>query len=121
MNTPSSREADRIALAAQVAAFTGQVEVLPGFPERPTYAKRTNWIDPATRLKRQPKQAQTFSNADIEAEEHQRSARKRGMALLRKDWPELNLMRLSRESGVSCTTILFRIGSGETLSGALRK
>ena len=95
MNTPSSREADRIALAAQVAAFTGSI------------------------LKRQPKQAPTFSNADIEAEEHQRSARKRGRALLRKDWPELNLMRLSRESGVSCTTILFRIGSGETLSGAL--
>ena len=117
MNTPSSREADRIALAAQVAAFAGSIEVLPSFPERPTYRKRTSWIDPDTKLTRNGKKPPHVLCASDKLE-HQRAMRRRGTALLRQDWPELNL---AVDTGVHVTTIQYRLGIGQTFEQATRR
>ena len=120
MNTPSSREADRIALAAQVAAFSGSIEVLPSFPERPTYRKRTSWIDPDTKLTRKGKKPPRVLCASDKLE-HQRAMRRRGTALLRQDWPELNLAQLAVDTGVHVTTIQYRLGIGQTFEQATRR
>ena len=119
MNTPSSREADRIALAAQVAAFTGQIEVLQSFPERPTYRQRTDWIDPESIPKRK---AVPLRRVECPSEKmsRQRAIRQRGRQLLREEWPELDALKLSRDHGVRVTTLLYRLGNGETLNQAIR-
>lgn len=119
MNTPSSREAERNALAAQVAAFTGSIEVLPGFPDRPTYARRTAWIDPATISKRQKIKPRISPEAQSKKTEAKQAARRRGRELLRKEWPDLNVQALTREHGVHITVMYERISRGMTLDQAL--
>ena len=119
MNTPSSREADRIALAAQVAAFAGSIEMLPSFPERPTYARRTAWIDPTTVPKRQKQKPRISPEAQAKKTEAKQAARRRGRELLRKEWPDLNVQALTRERGVHITVMYKRISHGMTLDQAL--
>ena len=54
MNTPSSREADRIALAEAVAAFSGSIEQFEGFERIEPLPERKTVIDPKTKLVRKP-------------------------------------------------------------------
>lgn len=49
--TPSSREAERAAIAAAMASYTGTIKQIEPYKHKPVPARR-DWIDPETVLKR---------------------------------------------------------------------
>ena len=122
MNTPSSREAERIALAAAVAAFSGSIEVLPGFPERPTYAKRTAWIDPETRLFRAKPAGKAWMLTPSRrlAIDRARSARDKRCKERNAESDELvTITELAKRYGLTRQTLSSRLRSGMTRGEAV--
>jgi len=111
MNTPSSREADRIALAEAVAAFTGSIEVLPGFPERPTYKQRTSLIDPATKLDRKKPRTQAQKMALEEMMERKRNPC--------RAWPD-TIKNIAARHGISKSQLAKRLSQGMSMEEATR-
>lgn len=118
--TPTSTEEARQFIAERMPYFTGQIEVLPGLPETPPPVKRSDWIDPETRLSRKTAKPKRVMCAS-EKLEHQRAMRQRGNRLLREEWPELNLDAMAAKAGVHKTTIQYRLGIGATLQQAIKK
>lgn len=51
--TPSSREAERAAIAAAMASYSGPIEQIPAYQAKPMPPRRQK-VDPETRLHRQP-------------------------------------------------------------------
>ena len=117
--TIASREADAQMIARALQEYTGEIVQLPSFTEvKPK--KRTSWIDPDTKLTRKGKKPPRVLCASDKLE-HQRAMRRRGTAILRQDWPELNLAQLAVDTGVHVTTIQYRLGIGQTFEQATRR
>lgn len=121
--TIQSREADAQMIAQALQQYTGEIVELPSFIE-PAPKRRTSWVDPESKLKRKtPRKNRKDLCAEAVAERYEaaRAQRQRGLELLRKEWPELTVTGLSKQTGVPRSTILRRIASGQSLDEALKR
>lgn len=118
--TPSSTEAAAQLIAEAMKTFKGEIQILETKPFVPANYRR-DWIDPELKPRRKASPKPKRTTCPSRKLDVQRAARKRGNDLLRQEWPELDLKSLSEESGLHKTTILYRLGIGQTLKQATTK
>lgn len=115
----TSREACAQMIAQALQAYTGEIVELPSVTAPPP--KRSEWIDPEAIPKHKGRPRQTRIAYPSAKQERQSAMRRRGKALLRENWPELDLGVLAKKSGLDKSTIVYRLGIGQTLQQATSK
>jgi hypothetical protein len=108
-------------IADAMKHFNGKIKVMPGVAETPPIKKRSAWVDQEAKPRRKAQRKAKPPVCPSKKLDMQRAARKRGNDLLRQEWPELDLKSLAEESGLHKTTILYRLGVGQTLKQATTK
>lgn len=114
--TIESRKADAQMLAEAMAQYTGKITELPSFTE-PVPKKRTQWIDPDSRLKRvkpvPPKQHLTDGRRAALEELHRRRRTP-------KHDRDETMTQLAEKHGIARSTLQRRLSQGMSMTEALQ-
>lgn len=109
--TPTSTEEARQFIAERMAYFTGQIQVLPGLPETPPPVKRSDWIDPETRLQRKKPLSRNQTEALAALAERKK---------LPEDQRPPTLQQIAEQHGIGKSTLARRLRMGMSMTDAVR-
>jgi hypothetical protein len=107
--THTSTESAAQIIAEAMARFTGRIEIVPGVPETPPPKRRSDWIDPDSKLLRRKAKKDQRSVMTEEKLANIRAAQRKGVELRKDPNAEPSMAEMARRYGLHKSLVWRRV------------